>query len=148
MPASVYKLDNDSLSDIFLDDARLLGLVSAAKDYQLCLQVNNTLQFDFRLDKNLEVRMKKGRKNCYYNVFVFNESMKSVNHYLFNNHFRTDFLLPELKQFDCLWLVKGDYYHTGELKQLIELVREIECIRLAAELPLSEVKNRSNLTLD
>ncbi|HUX83747.1 MAG TPA: IPExxxVDY family protein [Chitinophagaceae bacterium] len=148
MSASLFRLNNDSVSDQFLDDSRLIGMVTPMKDYQLCWEINQALRFDFRLEPDLEIQLKKGRKTIFFNVFRYQETMKSVIHYLFNNHFRAEFLLPELKHFDCLWLVKGDYYLTGELKLLLERVREIGSVRLVSELSLEEVKNRQNLILE
>lgn len=148
MAATRYKLDNDTVSERFLEGARLIGLVAPVKDYQLCWQINRSLQFDFRLEQGLEIRLKTGRKSCYFNVFEYEESIKTVIHYLFNNHYKADFLLPELRHLDYLWLIKGEYYQPGELKLLLDQVREIECIQLVAEFSLNDIKNKQNLTLD
>jgi hypothetical protein len=143
-----FRLNNDFVTDQFLDDSSLIGLVSAAKDYQLCWQINHALRFDFRLEADLEIRLKKASKTLFFNVFRYEEIMKTVTHYLFNNHYRAEFLLPELKQFDCLWLVKGEFYLSGEIKMLLDRVREIEAVRLVTPLSMQDVKHRQNLILD
>ncbi|MHB1921698.1 MAG: IPExxxVDY family protein [Chitinophagaceae bacterium] len=139
------KLDYDSLMEEFFDSTHLIGMVSSVKDYQLCWQINHALNFDFRVNNELEISWKKKRKQIFFTVFEYLEPIKSVAHYLYNNHFRAEFLLPELKNVDYLWMIKGNYYGSGEMKGLMEELRLIPEIQMVTLLSLSDIKNKENL---
>ena len=55
------KLDIDSLNEDFFEDTRLLGIIAPVKNFQLCWKLNNLLGFDFRLNADIEIHLKKRR---------------------------------------------------------------------------------------
>ncbi|HEY6082975.1 MAG TPA: IPExxxVDY family protein, partial [Chitinophagaceae bacterium] len=81
----------------------------------------------------------------YFSVFEFTEPTTAVSHYIYNNHSKAAFLLPELKNIDFLWLIKGDYYQEKEVKALIEQIRSVENIQLVTLFNQEEIKNKKDL---
>jgi len=53
------KLDINSLNDDFFADARLLGITAPVKSYQFCLHLNKKLGFNFRLNADFEIHLRK-----------------------------------------------------------------------------------------
>lgn len=145
MTVSKLKLNQELLVEEFFESTWLLGIISSVKDYQLCWQINQQLGFHLRVNPELEIKWEKKKRSFYFTVFEFAEPTKSVNHYLYNNHCKAEFLLPELKHIDYLWLLKGDYYQEKDIRQLVELLRQVGGIRLVSVLQQEELKNRSNL---
>ncbi|WP_217602771.1 IPExxxVDY family protein [Chitinophaga sp. GbtcB8] len=145
MSALKLKLDQDQLVEDFFDCTHLVGIVSAARDYQLCWQLNNQLFYHFRVNNSLEIKLTKHQRAFYFTVFEFQEPTKSVSHYLYNNHCKAEFLLPELKNIDYLWLIKGDYYQLQDVKRLTEELRRVELVQLVSLLDLKDIKNKVNL---
>jgi hypothetical protein len=139
------KLDTVQLVDEFYESAQLIGIVSSIKDYQLCWHINQSMALDFRVNNELEIKWTKNRRTFYCTVFECIEPIKSTFHYLYNNHCNAEFLLPELKHIDFIWLIKGDYYQSGEKGFLMEQIRQVEGVQLATFIQLSEIKNRQNL---
>lgn len=139
------KLDNDQLADDFFAATQLISIVASEKDYQLCWQINQVLGFNFRVNNELEIKWTKNRKTFYCTVFEYSEPMKSTVHYLYNNHCNAEFLLPELKHIDFIWLIKGGYYQADETSRLIERLRTVPGIQLATPLPPAAIRNKQNL---
>ncbi|WP_109695166.1 IPExxxVDY family protein [Chitinophaga deserti] len=139
------KLDQDQLVEDFFEDAWLAGIISQAKDYQLCWQLNKQLGFDFRVNNSLEINLTKHRRGFFFTVYEHQELTKSAAHYFYNNHCKAEFLLPELKHVDYLWLIKGNYYQAPDVKALVEQCRKAELVQMASLLDLRDIRNRINL---
>ncbi|MGE7773511.1 IPExxxVDY family protein [Chitinophaga sp. NPDC101104] len=139
------KLDQDALVEDFFEDTWLAGIISQAKDYQLIWQLNKQLGFDFRVNNTLEINLAKNRRSFFFTVYEHQEITKGAGHYFYNNHCKAEFLLPELKHVDYLWLIKGNYYQQADVKALIEQCRKAELVQMASLLDMRDIKNRINL---
>jgi hypothetical protein len=139
------KLDFDDLADDFFEDTRIVGIVAPVKDYQFCWQLNNILRFDFRNNTDIEILLKKRERKYYFNVFEYREPCSSLAHYLYNNHYDGEYLLPEFRHLDFLWLLKGDTVDDSRLKQLMEIVNTINAVQLVMEVTPEKIKNKGHL---
>jgi hypothetical protein len=68
-----------------------------------------------------------------------------LEHYIYNNKFDGEFLLPEFKHLDFLWLMKEDEVSDASMQQTIQIIRSIAAVQLVAELPQDQVRNKENL---
>jgi hypothetical protein len=64
---------------------------------------------------------------------------------LYNNQFDGEYLLPEFKHLDFLWLMKGDYVSDETVKNLVDSIRHINGIQLVIELTNEKIKNKQHL---
>jgi len=139
------KLDIDNLSDDFFEDARLLGVVAPVKNYQFCWHVNRLVQFNFRINNDIEIQLTKKQRKYFFGVYEYHESASSLVHYIYNNHFDGEYLLPEFKHLDFLWLLKGDVVNDDSLYGLIGLLKTIHCVQLVTELTNEKIKHKTHL---
>ncbi|ATL49715.1 hypothetical protein COR50_03590 [Chitinophaga caeni] len=139
------KLDQDQLVDDFFESTYLVGIVSPVRDYQLCWQVNRELGYRFKVNNTLEINLTKNNRHFHFTVYEDRENIKSVSHYLYNNHCKAEFLMPELKHIDYLWLIKGNYYQVDDIKKLIDQVRKLEFVQLVSIVDIKDLRNRMNL---
>jgi hypothetical protein len=139
------RIDNDALAEEFFDDTRLLGIVAPVKDYQLCWQLNHILRFDFRLNNDLEIQLTKRQRKYYFAIYEYPEPLTSLTHYLYNNQFDGEYLLPEFRHLDFLWLMKGDTVGDEDMQHLAVTLRSISGVQLVSELPAAQVKNKQHL---
>lgn len=123
----------------------MLGIVSTLKDYQFCWQLNNLLGMDFRVNHDIEIRLTKKRRNYFFSVFQYQLPLGSLNHYLYNNEFDGEYLLPEFKHLDYLWLMKDDVVDNGMVSQMISSIRSISGVQLVVELTNEKIKNKEHL---
>ena len=138
-------INNQELAEAFFEDTRLLGIMIPVKDYQFCWQLNNLLGMDFRINHELEIGLKKKKRDYYFSIFEYRVPTGSLSHYLYNNQFEGEYLLPEFKHLDFLWLMKDDVVSDNDLQKIINPVREIAGVQLVVELTNEKIKNKEHL---
>ncbi len=52
--------------------------------------------------------MIRKKRQYYFTVYECPEPNKTLVHYLYNNQFDGEYLLPEFRHLDFFWLLKGD----------------------------------------
>jgi len=139
------KLNPENLADDFFEDTRLLGIVAPVKDYLFCWQLNNFLRFDFRINNDIEIQLTKKERRYFFGVYEYPEPSSSLSHFLYNNQFDGEYLLPEFRHLDFLWLLKGDLVEDDMLKDLIQSIKNISSVQLVTELTNEKIKNKGHL---
>src|ERR1700753_1091662 len=139
------KLNIDDMTGEFFEDTRLLGLVAPLKDYQFCWQLNNRLRFDFRINNDIEIQLTKRQRTYFFGVYEYHEAGNSLIHFLYNNQFDGEYLLPEFRHLDFLWLLKGDFVSDERLGLLINSIRTVSGVQLVMELAQEKIKNKGHL---
>ncbi|TAM99374.1 MAG: IPExxxVDY family protein [Chitinophagaceae bacterium] len=147
MPVTKLHLAPLKNTDSFFHNSTLIGIISRMKPYKLCWEINRILNFNFIMNHELEITLLKKEKKCFFPVYEYAESLRFTTHYLYNNHYKGEFLLPELKHTDFLWMIKGDYYNEEEVKYLMDAIKKIPAIQLATILDVEDLKNKDNLIL-
>ena len=69
----------------------------------------------------------------------------SLVHYLYVNQFDGEYLLPELKHLDFLWLLKGDEVSGADIAVLQQNIKSIPGVQLVSELTGQKIKNKEHL---
>jgi hypothetical protein len=64
---------------------------------------------------------------------------------LYNNQFDGEYLLPEFKHLDFLWLQKGDTVPDEKLMHLMNSVRSVPGVQLVMELSQDKIRNKAHL---
>ncbi len=139
------KLDLEDLTDDFFEETQLFGLVAPVKDYQFCRHLNHLLGFDFRVNNEIEIQLFKKNRNYYFSIYEYKQPNSSLSHFLYNNQFDGEYLLPEFKHLDYLWLLKGDVVSSEFLQNLMSDVRSITGVQLVVELTGEKIKNKGHL---
>jgi len=138
-------LDNKELADDFFSDTRLLGIMAPVKDYQFCWHLNTSFGFDFRSNNDIEIKLLKKNRWYFFGVYEYCEPTRFLSHYVYNNQFDGEYLLPEFKHLDFLWLMKGDEVSDESLQETIQTIRSISSVQLITELTNEKVKNKEHL---
>jgi hypothetical protein len=138
-------LNNADITDGFFEDTRLLGIMAPVKDYQFCWQLNHLLDIDFRINNEIEIQLTKKQRNYFFSVYEYAEKTNTLVHYLYNNQFDGEYLLPEFKHLDFLWLLKGDVVSETTLEQLIQSIKSINGVQLVVELTNEKIRNKEHL---
>src|SRR5579862_3387117 len=139
------KLDIDELSEDFFGDARLLGIVAPIKNYQFCWQANRMLPVRFRINNDIEIQLTQKQRKYFFGVYEYHEPTSSLSHYLYNNQFDGEYLLPEFKHLDFLWLLKGDLVSDESIHELIGMIRKMHFVQLVTELTHEKIKHKTHL---
>jgi hypothetical protein len=139
------RLDVEELNDDFFEDTRLLGITAPVKNYQFCLQLNNQLGYHFRLNNDIEIHLRRKERSYYFSVYQSAEPNSFLVHYLYHNQCDGEYLLPEFKHMDFLWLMKGDLVDAEKGEWIKQSVRNINGVQLVAELTNEQIKNKGNM---
>jgi hypothetical protein len=138
-------LNNHELAEEFFEDTRLLGIIAPIKDYQFCWHLNNILGMDFRINHDIEIQLKRKNRDYFFTVFEYCEPTGSLAYFVYNNQFEGEYLLPEFRHFDFLWLMKGDIVSDELLQQTISSIKSIQSVQLITELTTGKIKNKEHL---
>ena len=138
-------LNNADLTDGFFEETRLLGIMAPIKSYLFCWQLNKMLGIDFRINNEIEIQLAKKSRNYFFAVFEYAEPTNCLIHYLYSNQFDGEYLLPELKHLDFLWLLKGDSVSDEKLSDLIQSIKTLSGVQLVVELTNEKIKNKEHL---
>ncbi len=141
------KIDTQSLVNEFFDTTRLLGIVAPVKDYVLTWHINQIMGFNFRLNNTLEIQLKKKERNYFFSIYEYCVPGCFLVHYLYNNHHDGEYLLPEFKHLDFLWLAKGEEMESDELIWLLQAIKKIPSVQLVNEMTNEKIKNKQHLIL-
>jgi hypothetical protein len=139
------KIDNEALAEEFFEDASLLGIVAPIKDYQFSWQLNQLLGLDFRVNNDIEIQLTKKQRKYFFSIYEYALPAISLAHYLYNNENDGEYLLPEFKHLDFLWLIKGDPVSAEDLKALIQSIRTLPGVQLVTEMTNEKIKHKQHL---
>ena len=137
-------LDNVALTDDFFTDTRLIGIIAPVKNYHFCWQLNNLLGYNFRLDTDIDKQLRKKKRQYLFSVYRHDET-DFLRFYLFHNHCDGEYLLPEFRHLDFLWLIKDDIMQEEDVTALIGSIRTIPAVQLITEMTNEKIKNKQHL---
>lgn len=138
-------LDVDLLTEDFFEDTRLLGITATIKNYQFCWHINNALSYRFRLNPEIEVHLKRRERSYFFRVYEHNVRNSYVSHYIYQNYHDGEFLLPEFRHMDFLWLIKNESADLSQCNELVKTIRGLQGVQLVAELTNEKIRNKKHL---
>ncbi len=139
------KIDNEALAEEFFEDSLLLGIVAPLKDYQFSWRLNQLLGFSFRVNNDIEIQLTKKQRKYFFSIYEYAVPAITLTHYLYNNQHDGEYLLPEFKHLDFLWLIKGDQIDPEDLGILLQSIRSLPGVQLVTEMTNEKIKNKQHL---
>lgn len=145
-------LDVDSLVEEFFADTCLFGLQIKNGLHRFVWQVNEMIGFDFQFDYEKQIDYKhftpeNQRDSVFkFHVYSFTEHATGLGHHIYNNTFDGGFLVPDLRYFNCLWLLKGDAIPEPEVRNYLQsAIRALPEVQMISEVPTDQLKMRERL---
>jgi hypothetical protein len=139
------KIDNEALAEEFFEDTCLIGIVAPIKNYHFCWRLNQLLGFDFRINSDIEIQLTKKQRQYFFSIYEYTPPSSSLTHYLYNNQYQGEYLLPEFKHLDFLWLAKGDIIHADDLSDLLQSIKSLPGVQLVNEMTAEKIKHKQHL---
>ena len=139
------RIDNELMVEEFFADTRLLGIVAPIEQYRFCWHLNQMLNFDFRINNTLEIQLNKKDRQYFFPIYQFSEKSGTIKHFIYNNEDDGEYLLPEFKHLDFLWLIKDDIMKDEEVRLLVTSIRNIPSVQLITELTNEKIRNKQHL---
>jgi len=127
--------------------ASVVGLVSSITNYRIAHFLNEGLRLNLeRIDDHEVFKQQDSIVHAYPKFYYFDELNKR-EYYLIQNNLNKNYCLPELKQFDYLYLSPIPI-HQEVLKQEILTLKNISEIEFVLEIKNELIKNKQNIFLD
>jgi len=139
------KISNDDLADSFFEDSHVLGVVSSLKNYQFIWHINQQLGFTFRLNSELEIELRKKTRNYFFSIYEYQIPQTSLVYYIYHNQNNGEYLLPEFKHLDFIWMIKGEDFTLKELESLQKTIKMMPSVQFVVELDQEKIKNKQHL---
>mgnify|MGYP000862321996 FL=1 len=136
-------LDNSALENDFFEDVKLIGIVCASEYYRLISYINQCLGFAFVKNHELEILI----HDRYFPVFEFVDDEKAMEHYIFCNRRGTHFMMPDAKNIDFIWLVKGNTQYQESITQLPISLKKVPGIDFCFDIKSTSLKMRQLLII-
>jgi hypothetical protein len=139
------KIDNESLFEEFFEHTQLIGIIAPIKSYQFIWNINELLGYQFKINHDLEIGSIRKKRNYYFSVYEFRSIGSVVTHYLYQNQYDGEYLLPEFKHLDYLWLIKGDEFGADEITALQQSLKMLPMVQLVNQMDTEKIKNKDAL---
>jgi hypothetical protein len=139
------RIDNEAMLEDFFENTRLLGIVASIEQYRFCWHLNQILNFDFRINNSIEIHLNKKMRNYFFPIYQYGERAGTIKHYLYNNEDDGEYLLPEFKHLDFLWLMKDDIMKDEEVNIFMNSIKTIPSVQMVMELTNEKIKNKQHL---
>lgn len=125
----------------------LLGMISATKEYKLAWKLNQLLEIELVKANDIQLEFIKGPSLVISNYLYETEHSsirllknRSVDEFESN----AAFLIPELKRFDFLMMVRG-FQSTFSEKEIKEKLGSVTGIQYVQQFALDKLKSKENL---
>ena len=139
------KIDNDVLIEEFFEGTHLLGIVAPVKNFQFVWHINELMGYGFTINHDLEISLMKKGRNYFFSIYEYKIPGSCLVHYLYHNQHDGEYLLPEFKHLDFLWLTKGDDVEREDLHGLQQMINTIPGVQLVNEMTNEKIKNKQHL---
>lgn len=132
----ILKLDFDQDLDFLL-----IGIISGARDYKLCFEVNRTFGLDLTRLDDLCISAGRPGSQTRHARFVTNKKAEE-RYYLLSNRDvdNTGSFIPEMRNIDYFLAVAG-MAANFELRRMVEELRTIDVVSGAFEINPDELKS-------
>ncbi len=122
----------------------LIGIASHSKDYRLCWSLNTELKTSFSKQADLKVELIKIREISFFSFYEFEEEENFNSHYIIGNSGTSGLLLPEHKNLDYFWMIKG-MFSKSDLRELLAKLSALESVITCLEIDVASLKSKQNL---
>lgn len=139
------KLDNEMLAEMFFEDVHLLGIMASIKSYQFVWHINRQLGYSFALNNDLEIERRNKSRSFFFSIYEYRIPQTSNYYYIYRNQNDGEFLLPELKNLDFLWMIKGDDISNEDITSLQQTIKGLPSVLLVNEVNTDKIKNKQDL---
>ncbi len=137
-------LDMSAMEENFFEESAMMGIGTALPAYNLCWMLNKTFDINFIRDTEQNISITKKGVRYDFPVYVYNFPNSPYKYLLYKLRNASEFLLPETKQLDFLWLIQTATPEEDALEILTEL-KSINEVQLAQLLASEQLKNLKNL---
>lgn len=138
-------LDYADVTDSFLEDARLLGVVTNLRNYKLCWALNAFYGYDFRANQPSYIERRNRDRKYFFTIHRHSRPRQPFEHILYQNKDDGEYLLPELKNLDFIWMIKADHPDSNLYEKVRQQLISLPDVQLVTEIGKHKIKHKEYL---
>lgn len=136
-------LDDSFLEEEFFEDVVLIGIVCARKPHQLAWFLREYTGYLFERNHDYQ----NIKDDLIFPVFYLEDQLQFIEHFLFTNRIQKEFLMPEAKNIDFIWMIKSSMQRLTLRDKILPHLKNIPCIDYAFEINPTALKSRQVLVV-
>lgn len=141
------RIDDEQMVEDFFADTRLISIVAPIKDYSFIWSINYFLGYSFKNASDAVLQYSKKGRQYFFNLFEYKMPHRAMTHLLYENQHDGEFLLPEFKHLDFLWLIQDCSFSEDEFQGLIKIIKNIPHVQFVNEMAHEKIKNKKHLII-
>ncbi|MBN4081732.1 IPExxxVDY family protein [bacterium AH-315-C07] len=123
-------------------DFDLIGIVSSARIYKLCWDINNVLRFNLERIDDLQLTHTKLKIDTTFARYIQkNENDEELSDFLVANKSSAGLLIPERKEADYFLVLNTEY----DVKDVSNKLKSLSSVQTVFTLDVSKLKSKENL---
>lgn len=134
---------NADLEEEFFEDVKLIGIVCASEYYRIISYINQRMAFSFKKNHELEIQVNE----YFFPVFEYKDEEKLIEHYIFCNRRKTNYMMADAKNIDFIWMLKGNFKYQESIAQLPAYLKRTEGVDFCFEINPANLKMRQLLII-
>jgi hypothetical protein len=127
-------------------DFSIWGINSSVEDYRLCLYLNQSLKWNLKRVHDVEFYSSQIKGFKHFNAYMYKNDADFYTLELIQNKNSGNILIPELKNFDFLFLLHGEDEYF-EKEAFSDLLSRIPGVQSAIQLNIESLKSKHNLLI-
>ena len=128
-------------------DFELICMVSSYADYRLCWILNRKFNIDLMRKPDHAVFDQKRNITSYFGLFRFDDEINFLRYFLICNKSQGALLIPELRQIDYFFMMKGD--PAGLMKyDVMYQMKNLQGVEAVVEARATDLRSKNNLILE
>ena len=125
----------------------LVGIVTQLRDYQFAWLLNQSFLISLRKEPGYELHFRKKNISVAFPWFKYDDPLNKNVIHLLGNKAQSEFILPEIKQADFLFMIQG-YVSSDYQKTIIEKLKALVPVQTFVVLNANELKSKENLIIE
>jgi hypothetical protein len=147
MNKQLFQLDNEQIEQLFFADCIVIGIVAPIKDYRFAWLINAITNLDFRKTLEQEFEFVKKTRKYRFSIYECLDEVLEQQHTIYCNQNDGEYLIPELRNFDFIWLIKNIAEKQIAPQQIVAAINSLDEVQVCSIINLDNIKSRNRLIL-
>ena len=141
--SKIFKLDQPDYSSEY----QVICICSSLQDYRLSWHLNKLFKLDLAKSEDFEYLARKTNQSVKSSLYLFSDTKTLLDYQIISNRNPNGFLMPEQKQVDYFFLIRG-LYDLQKTKAMEDKIRNIPNVMTAYIADFSKLKDINNILSD
>jgi hypothetical protein len=97
------------------------------------------------LNSDFEIELRKKTRSYFFSIYEYQIPQTTIVHYLYHNQHMGEYLLPEFKHLDFLWMIKGDDISGVEVGDIQQMIKQLPVVQFVNEMTHEKIKHKQHL---